>query len=425
MKAVKALLEGIKENNSQKKTLGLGDKMLDYLIEEASFDSSKHWVKAIPAIPVKEALKGLGTTVSGHREALIARPSCLRKVGNEIWIGSSGRSIARFDENFSFLGYWIGTWDNPNNDPDSYKNTRSFTVDQENNRIYVVMENRHLLRAFNLSEGTQLWEYGNGKSGDLINGQLDNPTDVELLPNGNILVCSSDGRGYDPETGEEGEHHGHISEFDSNTGQLVKSRVMYKTDGQGWQKEVSRPVRARILTDGKLYISLYNKHHIAVWNPETWEYLSTYSKPAGFDIDGIFPRGITLSLDGKELVTACNGPKMLIALGIEDRDYKWHSGFSDWDDRKQARNKIGGFGDIWDVLPMGNNSYLVADYGNNRVQIVPNTNNLVIQHNVTIPQGYKVVWAPEGYNTETHTLTIPYSSVNDYGEIHLLLERCI
>ncbi len=423
MNAVKALIEGIKENSSQKKALGLGDRMLDYFIAEASFDSKRSWIEAIPVTPIKEALAGFGTVVSGHREALISRPSALRMVNGEIWVGSSGKPLARFDNNFSFLGYWIGKWDDPNNAPDGYKYVRSFAVDEANDRIYIAMEWRHRIRAFTLSTGDFLWEFGDGTAGNLKDNRLYNPMDIELLPNGNVLVASYNGYGYDPGADEEGIGHGHITEFNGTTGQLIKSRLMYKTKGNGWQHEVASPTRARILSDGRLYISLYHRHHMAVWNPETWEYEATYSKPAGFDIEGVYPRGMTLSLDGSELVIACNGPKMLVTLGIEDRDYKWHSGYSEWDDRKQAVNNIAAFSDIWDVLPMGNDHYLVADYGNNRIQLVPNTKDTTIQCNAKIPDGYKVIWSPEGYNATDNTLTIPHSKVNNYDKIHLLLER--
>lgn len=423
MSAVTAFLESIKQNSQLKKTLNIGEPMLDYLINEASFDGNKSWVKAMPVTPIDQLLQGLGTAVSSHRDGIISRPSCLRMVNGEIWVGSYGKPIARFDTNFSFLGYWVGKYADPNREADGYAYVRSFAVDEENDRIYIAMEVRHMVRAFRLSDGAFIWQFGNGQAGHLEDSKLYNPQDVELLPNGNVLITSYNGYGYDPDDDIEGIGHGHVSEFSGLTGSLVKSRIMYLTNGNGWQHEVSNPNRARIQADGRLYVSAYNRHHISVWNPETWEYIATYSKPAGFDIDGIYPRGMTLSLDQQELVVVCNGPKMLVTLGVEDFDYKWHSGSSEWDDRKQATNSIGGFSDIWDVLPVGADRYLVADYGNNRIQIVPNNNRIAIPYNLTIPQGFKVVWKPDGYDLTSNTLTLPYNTAQAQGDIYLLLER--
>lgn len=423
MSAVQAFLNSIKENSQLKKALNLGEPLLDYLIQESSFDDHKSWVKAMPVTPINDLLQGLGTAISSHRDGIINRPSCLRMVNGEIWVGSYGKGIARFDANFSFLGYWIGKFLDPNREPDTYAYVRSFAVDEENDRIFICMEWRHMVRAFKLSTGEFLWQFGNGQAGHLEDNKLYNPQDVELLPNGNVLITSYNGYGHDPENNIEGTGHGHVSEFSGLTGSLVKSRIMNLTNGDGWQHEISNPNRARILADGRLYVSAYNRHHIAVWNIETWEYIATYSKPAGFDIDGIYPRGMTLSSDQQELVVVCNGPKMLVTLGVEDFDYKWHSGRSEWDDRKRATNKIGGFSDIWDVMPVGDGRYLVADYGNNRVQIVPNSNRISIPYQVTVPQGFKVVWKPDGYDLTTNTLIAPYNEAQEQGDIYLLLER--
>lgn len=423
MSAVQAFLNSIKENSQLKKALNLGEPMLDYLLQEASFDDHKSWVKAMPVTPINELLKGFGTAVSAYRDGLINRPSCIRIVNGEFWIGSYSLPIARFDSNFSFLGYWIGHHKDPRNEPDSYNYVRSFAVDTENDRIFICMEWRHMVRAFRLSTGELLWQYGSTSAGHLKDNQLYNPQDIELLPNGNVLITGYNGYGYDPDTDEEGTGHGHVSEFSGLTGSLIKSRVMYKTNGNGWKHETSHPSRARILADGRLYISSYNKHHMGVWNPETWEYIETYSKATGFDTDAIYPRGMTLSLDGTELVTVCNGPKMLVTIGVDDRDYKWHVGHSEWDDRKQGLHRIGAFQDIWDVIAIAPDKYLVADYGNQRIQIVPNGEKISIPYSVTIPDGFKVAWKPSAYDLATNTLTLPYNEVQALEDIYLLLER--
>ena len=143
MSAITAFLQSIKESSQLRKALNLGEPMLNYLLQEASYDDHKNWVKATPVTPINEPLQGYGTAVSAYRDGLINRPSCIRLVGNEIWIGSYSKPIARFDSNFSFLGYWIGEHPDPNKEPDSYLYVRSFAVDEENDRIFICMEWRH------------------------------------------------------------------------------------------------------------------------------------------------------------------------------------------------------------------------------------------------------------------------------------------
>ena len=81
-----------------------------------------------------------------------------------------------------------------------------------------------MVRAFKLSTGEFLWQHGNGSAGNLKDNKLYNPQDVELLPNGNVLITGYNGFVYDPDTDEEATGHGHSG----LTGSLFKSRVIYK-----------------------------------------------------------------------------------------------------------------------------------------------------------------------------------------------------
>ena len=336
-------------------------------------------------------------------------------------MGSHSQRIARYDLNGSFLGYWIGDRYHPSH-RDSYDYLHAFAIDATHDRIYIAMGGAHRVRAFSLSTGEMIWNAGNGHSGDLKEGRYHSPYDVELLPNGNVLVCCRKGRGQQGDIEAIGD--GHITELNGETGELIACRLMYQpnTRGEAWANACANPEQARILDDGLLYVSMTNHDHVGVWNPETWEYVKSYTKPAGVDIARINPRGITLNTHQDELIIVANSPKMIVALGLTDNDYKWHVGQQRWDDKTSATNRIGEFQDICDVLCIGDDLYAVADYGNNRVMIVGNKRYLDIPYNITIPDGYEIVHPPANFNIETSTLRVRIEDIHNVGVLRLLIQ---
>ncbi len=425
MNTLTAVLKDLAEDKQKKKALGLGDDMLAKLISQATNGGPRIWAIATVANTDHLSLAvGLGVFASAYRDSnQVNRPTCLRYVNGEIWVGSTYRRIARYDTNGSFLGYWTGIWAEPDSSATGYAYPRSFAVDETNDRIYIAMEWRHRVRAFRLSTGEFLWEFGDGTAGHLWDNQLWSPMDVETLPNDNVLITSYSG--YGEQNGTRGINHGHVTELNGETGVLVACRIMYAPDttGNAWDDACSNPIRARVLSDGLLYVSMYGRNHVGVWNPETWEYVTSYSKPRGVDIASIKPRGVTLNAAGDELIVVANGPKKLVAVGKGDHDYHWHVGVQQWDDKSGATNNIGEFQDVWDVLHLDDSRYAVADYGNNRVMIVPNQGRIQVPYKVDIPEGYKIVHAPEGYDTNTHELSVPINDLAQVGNLNLLLEK--
>lgn len=122
MSLLKAFLQDIAADPRKRQALGIGDQMLAELQAEAASSDGKWrertWVVATPQAGDWEAIiRGAKIAVSAYRDGRIYRPWAIRKVGDEIWIGSEWQRISRWDQNWSFLGYWNpdgwGDWQNP------------------------------------------------------------------------------------------------------------------------------------------------------------------------------------------------------------------------------------------------------------------------------------------------------------------------
>ena len=355
----------------------------DMLGEVAVYEAmNAHIQMAMPRVPddVRARAEKCRVAVSYYRDGgQVNRPRCIRKVGDEYWVAGYYQRISRFTLDWAFLGFLANVkYGNPVTDSDAYRYISSFCVDTENNRLFVALTANNMVRAFDLETGQEIWTFGDGNAGDLSDDRLYTPLDVELLPGGNVLVCSYNGRGV--MDGVVASGNGFLAELNGANGSLVACRKMYRpgTDGSAWSDSVANPARARILADGKLYVSLYNGHHVGCWDVSTWELVKAYSKPPEIDFSTIYPRGLCLSAreeDGQtyyDLVVACNGPRILGAADTTTLKFRWTAGTGRWDDKPDARNIPGEFWGIWDVLEIEPGLFAVADEGNNRISIVSN-----------------------------------------------------
>jgi len=398
-----------------------GSQRLARLMDEANLDANHIWVKAEPIGTAHIDLsKKIGVAVSKYRDGTVNGPTNIRKVGTEFWVCNYYSQISRFDENWSFLGYWGRFGDAINTA--LYNSVRDIAVDEANDRVFIVMSNNNRVRCFSLSSADHIWSWGDGSKGDYATNQPDFPCSCEVLPNGNLAVAVKNGRGTIG--GQEGIYGGYIAELDAETGNPVACRLMKKTDGYPWQDEVSLPTQIRIL-NGRLYISNNDINLIGVFDPTTWDYIETFARPAGFDVQSVYPNGICLNDAGDQLVVAANSPKLVVALGLTDHDYKWHSGTAGWDDRVSAENKPGEFFSINGILPIGNGFYAVADMGNNRVSIVPEFNYFPVQYQFSVPPGYRLVkeQLPPGFDPSTGILMVHIAELQNVSPIYLACER--
>ncbi len=420
---IRAFVADFIANDRAKRAMGYSDtsQRLQRVQVEAQIDTSLLAVKAQHTPPAPDLMQNIGVKVSSYKDGLINRPRAIRRVGAEIWIGSSSTRISRFDSNWSFLGYW-GKYGNPNTVPDAYASLNDFVVDEANDKIVIVCNGYHRIRCFQLSTAQPLWDFGTGAPGDYAAGQLYSPYSIELLPNGNVAVASYSGRGEIG--GATGGNSGFIAEIDMATGAPVACRLMNQNGGEPWAGGISTPTKIRLL-NGQIYIACYNIHAIGVFDPTTWEETTSYTKPAGFDIQAVYPRGICLNDALDQVVVAANGPKVLVAIGTSDHDYKWHSGEQQFDDRSAANDIPGELQDIWDVLNLGGGYYAVADSGNNRISVLPEFNYAAIAYTVPIPTGYELVedGVPEGFDPETMTRMVKLNKLSSIGDVYLPVRK--
>lgn len=397
-----------------------GSQRLQQLIAEAALDTNHVWIEAVPANNDHQTLRGqIGVVVSGYREGTVDRPRGLRNVGGEFWVVNDRLPVGRFDANWSYLGEW-GRYGDPSDDPDNNRYLYDIAVDEAGGRVYVVGENR--VRCFDLDAATHIWTWGDGTAGNFADGRLSSPVSCELLPNGNLAVAVQYGRGAIG--GQNGIYNGYVVEFDASSGNPVACRLMKRTNGAPWRGEVSEPVRIRLL-GGRLYVSCYNTHLVGVFDPDTWDHIETFARPAGFDVQSVNPRGLCLNDAGDTLVVAANGPKVLVAMGLADHDYKWHSGEAGWDDRTAAENQPGELYDIYDILPIGGGRYAVVDSGNNRISVLPEFNYHPVPYQYTVPAGYRLVESalPEGFDPAAGHRLVRIKDLDKVGPLYLACER--
>ena len=417
MNTITAFLRDLKASSGNK----YGANLLDQMIAESEKPAiTNTWVTATPANDdYKADIAGLGVFVDFYTSGgQVNRPTCIRLVGGEYWIASYNTRIARYDINGSFLGYWIGKYAAPTTNDDSYANSNSFVADEVNDRLFIIMP--YYVRAFTLSTGDLLWSFGTGASGNLIDNAIYTGTDVDLLPNGNIVVCSQNGKGVI--SGVEGIGHGHIDEFNAETGALIACRIMYAPDtkGEAWQQSCYRPYACRVLNN-RLYVSMNSGDHVGVFDVDTFQYIESFTKPRGLDVGSIGATGVALNATNDELVVAANSPKRLVGLGLSDHDIHWYSGQQRWDDRAASSKKIGDFQDIRHVLNIGSGRYMVADYGNHRVMVVGESTQLTVQYSVTIPAGFEIKRCPDCFDKETHVVTVDIRDADKLQDVDLLL----
>ena len=399
----------------------ISDLYAEKLLEYLDLQVEKIWTVAKPR--EKPSLLGEGVFCSQRDpNAPVDQPVAIRMAGDFIYVLSYSKKIGIFDKNGSYKGEWNGLWIPQGNSgaaAKSYYNPMGFCIDVDRNRMYIVGQNR--ARAFEFDTGLFLWNFGSGVAGDLKDDRLYDVLDVEILPNGNPVIVCKHGTGL--KDGISGFSHGHVSELNAEDGTLVNSHVMYATNttGKAWENSCHYPAGCRV-SNGLAYVPMGEANHVGVWNAETWQYVTSYTQPKQSQIETMGLFGTCLNHDETELVMVCNTPNKILSVGLEDSDFKWMIGEHQWDHKTVQQSKWGEFQDIRDIVAVDDGCYLVADYGNNRVMKVSNTETISVAYDAQIPQGFEVAHCPDGFDVDTLTLTVKKSDIDTVGDLVLALK---
>ncbi len=90
-----------------------------------------------------------------------------------------------------------------------------------------------------------------------------------------------------------------------------------------------------------------------------------------------------------------------------------------------AANLSGEIQDLWDVAPVAPGRWAVADRGNNRISVLPESDYATVPYTVTTPDGYRLTerWLPPGFDPATHQRVVPIRDLDQVGPLLLALER--
>lgn len=382
---IEAFLTDLKQNQQVMKLLGNPVNLIEEALNEiAQLRTNQDKGHTILRLKDKdydffEVVEGkfkwkipVGTVVAKRLDDLIDRPWRIKKVDDEIWVVSLYRRVARFDLNFSFIGYF-GEWGEfDENYPNRYHYPRGIAVTED--RVFLAFDWKHRLGCYNRETGERMWLFGDGTAGVPEDGRLYDPCDVAVLPNGNVLVACYYGQ---PEGAVD--NAGFISEHNKEDGSLVKVHLKYARDGYPWNGDVCYPRAIRMVQrpdDGKweLWVAYYNRNLIAVFEydetNDSFTYKTSYSKTPGLNVGALYINDFTVDSEYKKVYAAVEGPNVVACLDVETHDLLGFIGKTRWEDYDNNPNTPGAF-----MKPKGvevvNDKLLIADEINNRIQQFP------------------------------------------------------
>jgi len=387
------------------------------------------WVQVAPVGTAHlSATDGLGVMASYWIDYKIRSPQAVVPDGTGGYLVASLYSgVAKYDSNWAFRGYFATLTQAPS--------PNDIAIDIANNRVYVINRWHMTLQAYDLATGAIVWTFGtSGQRGSPWQGLLWEPQGVAVLSNGNVLVS-------DIATGQNAGGAGVVAEIDAATGALVAERLISKDRFfEPWVGNIDRPGRVRVFTVGGRELVFVGfatdaADCIVAFDPANgWAMDTIYERPQNLPAGRMIPAGFYVSADHNELVVFADGPKMLGGIDISTHQLKWIAGRAFWDDNANALNRVG---DMWggrDVIELAPGKYLVADDGNQRLMVLPNTSTYDVQYAPTtpIPAGWRYVQAalPAGYQPGAgpngeDIYTAPLGDAPAAGPIVMPIERSV
>lgn len=350
----------------------------------------------------------------------IAGPIYALNVDDEIWIGSYTTAVARFDNNFSFLGYF-GRYGYPTN-TGYYMNMYGMAYDPNTEYVYIACYTYHVVKIFDKS-GTEIGTIGTPGvlSYDPNTGNLSYPYDVNILPNGNVLVTCY----YGNPPGSNG-NFGYIAEF-TPSGTFVKIHLMSTSTGTPWVNEIRYPGVTKLIQNPntniyELWVIDHSVDTIAVFEYDdtnnVFNFKHSFNKPTTISWGtGYYFTTFDISSDYKYLYTSVGSNDILISYDIQTHDVINIKGYNSSENWPYGPETLFANAEIRAILEYGN-ELIIGDYINNRIYVIPRdvmVGDVVnIPINETLPN-FSYIEHISDNRFDPNTLTIKFDPKNDFS----------
>jgi len=427
---IEAFLQDIKRNPNN---IRIGEASIDAMIASMStcLESDCNFIFVEPSDEYKIELQEYGTVLSNLKNPYIDRPTSAKVVntsrGKEIWISNLNSEIARFDNNFSYLGGLRGlSYGDPVN-PNAFRNCVDFDAlyDSTSGITRVIMVSSDSISKVYDTDANGIFQltYTIGTDGTPGNSPLlNNCTSCAILPNNDFVIVNKDG---------EGNNNGSVVQYDGTSGAQIVIRLQDTLQNLGsvWDNECTKPTTVRV-HNSKIYIST-ERDEIGVWDitdPLNWVYETAYNKP-NIKANTMNPTGLAISDTENTICTGSNASSEVVSMYLDNHDLKFCTGTNKFDDISNPNNFISEFGSVDSVEYYYNDSnditgVIVCDRTNNRVQLIPGDNAKDIQITYTIPAGKKIIESSNcvgSFDKETGVLSVPINEIEKVKGFYLIL----
>ncbi len=316
------------------------------------------------------AVKKLFASYYKGRE--VARPQQILKtvIDNKEWflVGNGNGSVSVFNSSRKLVGF-LGINTSEDKKFGIY-NAKVIAVSEDNSKIAIASNDSDTVEIYELlcnketlTLGAKLGRVGKWResNSEVATGLLQDPHGICFLENGNILVgCYY---GYAPDKdGNKSRRYGHVSEY-KITGEYVKTHLGNFGNGMPWNKETA-PVRAMKKYGEYIFIST-TADLVAVFREVAGELVYVKSISNNTPAGKVDPCGVCFR-DNKLYITMDSVAKIAI-VDFESLEVLKVIGKPAWDDWSVAKNNLNEFWSPKDIEYIGNDEFLVCDYGNNRV----------------------------------------------------------
>lgn len=355
-------------------------------------------------------LAGYGEQVSARlHSGFVNRPTGIKKVGSKLLIFHYYQKPLLLNVDGMTVDRQVPvTYQNPTATATGVAYSYGGAIDLANNRIAVCSWARHIVRVYALDTGDYLYTIGvPSGAGHLSYGKLYYASQAVFHPvTGNLIVVSYYGYGLDGEGGN-CTNHGHISEFDANTGVLIATRQGFKGSGTPAGGYIYRPIDGFITDDGMMWVSVYGRNMLAKLDTNAltsegyWPVVDYIAAPPGESITN--PWGICECSDG-DIALVCVGPKALIKINPVTKLVT----------AKLSLTGAGLTGDPRRVVELEPDVFAISDWAGAQVYVVPISGEVAAQYDSkSLSAGWEHEATDVGFDTDTGVMVKPWSAMGN------------